>query len=206
MNLATRQLLDHVAARPVPPMSTSAKETFAKFARKYSKWLVMLDLITADVKKQDKPISELTREEAEEMVQDAEGVLRAEYYSDVRSIAQEIAGELTEKLKAGERGEKLREWLLERSDSAVDSHYRIVYTWQSQKVLLFSDSSGAYIENFGDEGIAEGGDIAWSKLAWAAMREDVREQLEAEGIDINEPDNEDTIEALGLAAEDENDE
>jgi hypothetical protein len=148
-----------------------------------------------------KPFSELTREEAESIVKDAESVLRAEYYTDIRELATEIKDELKEKLVAGESGEPLREWLIERVDEAVDGHHRVVYTWQSQKVLLFSDNSSAYSDIFGDEGIVENGDICWSRLAWAAMRADLNEQLEAEGIDLNDPDSDDTRDNLGLASE-----
>lgn len=144
----------------------------------------------------NKPYSELTREEAESLVKDAESVLRAEYYTDVRELASEIKEELKERLVAGEAGEPLREWLIERIDEAVDGHHRIIYTWQSQKLLLFSDNASAYADDFGDEGIVENGDICWNRLAWAAMRADLRDQLDAEGIDVNEPDGDSTRETL----------
>lgn len=201
MNVQTQQLLEHISKRPSPPQSTALKATFAKMVVKYSKWLVTLDTLTAAVKAADKHYSQMTREEAEQAVKEAEAVLRCEYYSDIRALAEEIKGELKERLVAGEDGEPLREWLIERCDSAVDNHYNVIYTAASQKVVLFSENSGAYVEDYGDEGLAEGGDIAWNKLAWAAMRRDVIEQLDAEGIDYNDPDSEDTREKLGLVAE-----
>jgi hypothetical protein len=205
MNAATQALIEHIAKRPAPPQATALKATFVKAAAKYSKWLITLDTLTAAVKAADKHYSQMTREEADAAVKEAEAVLRAEYWADIRGIVADIKSELKERLEAGEGGEPLREWLIEYTDSTVDGHHNVIYTYAAQKVVLFSDNAGAYVENYGDEGLADGGDINWSRLAWAAMREDVIEQLEAEGIEYNDPDSDATKEALGLAIDEDED-
>jgi len=148
-----------------------------------------------------KPFSELTREEAEKIVKDAEHVLRAEYWADVRGLAHSIMDELRDQIKDGNSGEPLREWLIEHINETIDGNERVIYTWQAQKTLLFTENQDAYVDQFGKEGIANDGAINWSGLAYCALEADVMEQLDAEGIDINDPDNDETKEALGLAEE-----
>lgn len=111
----------------------------------------------------EKPFSEMTREEAEQAVRDAESVLRAEYWQDVRNLAESVRDEWKEQIEQGNEGEPLREWLVEHIHETIDGTQRVIYTWQAQKAVLFSDNDGAYIEHFGSEGMVDrGGNINWS--------------------------------------------
>lgn len=139
--------------------------------------------------------------ETEITVHDAEGVLRREYWETVRRWAGYIKDELKEQIKAGVDGEALREWLLEYIQESLDSASDVIYTRQAQKVLLFSENQDAYAENCGSEGMVQRGVINWSALAYWALEADVYEQLAAEDIDVNDPDSDETHEALGLAVE-----
>jgi len=190
-------IIEHLAKRPSPPQKSSTKATLQKFATSYSRWTVKLNKLTAEYKP-PKHYSELTGDEARERVTEAEAVLRAEYWADIRGLADEIKSELTERLLQGESGEPLRGWLIERIEQSVDNHHNVIYTYAAQKVLLYSDNAGAYVEEFGDEGLAEGGDINWNRLAWAAMRRDVGEQLNDAGIDVNDPDGDSTCDSLEI--------
>lgn len=206
MNEQTRLLIEHIAKRPGPPQASALKATFARAAVAYSSWLVTLDTLTAAVKAADKPYSQMTREEAERAVDEAETVLRAEYWQDVRALADSIGADLRERLSEGEDGENLREWLIEYIEQSIDGHHNVIYTRAAQKVILYSDHSGAYADEFGEEGIVENGDISWSRLAYAAMRADVIEQLDANGIDVNEPDSQSTKDSLGIETDEDEDE
>lgn len=114
---------------------------------------------------------------------EAHRVLREDYYQDVRSLAEDLANEARERFKDGERD--LREWFIERLDEAVDGHQRCIYTAQAIETVLYSDNDGAYIDDFGDDGLVDQGQLNWGKLAWAALRRDVTEELERQGLDVN---------------------
>lgn len=113
--------------------------------------------------------------------------LRRDYNNDVRDLAESIKGELDERIADGEEGEALREWLIEHIDETIDGCARVIYTGKAQEALLFSSNDGAYADEFGPEGMVEGDCIMWSRLAYAAVRADVLEQLESDGVDVNNP-------------------
>jgi hypothetical protein len=120
------------------------------------------------------------------MREDAHRALRRDYWNDVCGLAKNILEEARTRYKAGETD--LREWAIEYVDECVDGHERVIYTGQAIETVLYSDNDGAYVEDFGADGLVEDGQINWSKLAWAALRRDVTEQLSAEGLDLNADD------------------
>jgi hypothetical protein len=110
---------------------------------------------------------------------DAIGALRAEYYSDIRDIAQEIK-------KAIEDGEiEDRDSLQTRIHETCDGNQWVIYTQNAQVVLLVSSNDGAYADEYGAEGMTTDGAINWSVMAYAAMEQDLMEQLDSEGVDVN---------------------
>lgn len=109
------------------------------------------------------------------------------YWKDVRDMAESIESELEDQIKEGTRGETLREWLSDHIHESIDGCARVIYTHQAQQCLLFSSNDGAYEEEFGPDGMVEDGCIMWSRLAYAAFRADVYEQLETNGVDVNNP-------------------
>lgn len=117
----------------------------------------------------------------EQQHEDAMRVLRAEYYQGVRSVAQDIGDRVKDKEITSQDD-------FERAiHEAVDGSYWVIYTHANMQVLMCSDNSDAYF----DEGIGSGeelcsrGGIDWMVLAFYAMERDVRQQIDAEGI---EPD------------------
>lgn len=112
---------------------------------------------------------------------------RSEYWNDVRDMAESISSEIDGQVKDGVTGESLREWLLEHIHESIDGCQRIIYTRQAQECLIYSDNDGAYIENFGTDGVVSDGCINWSALAFSAFEQDVIEQLDANGVDVNNP-------------------
>jgi hypothetical protein len=131
-----------------------------------------------------KPLSQLNEEEMREARQLALSILRADYYADVRNVASSIKDAVESKEVAD--AEQLSERIHEECDGAA----RVIYTAQAQEAILLSDNSSAYVDEFGEDGIVKGGDINWSALAFAAFQQDVREQLDAEGIDDSSFDEE----------------
>jgi hypothetical protein len=130
-----------------------------------------------------------------DILDEAHRIIRSDYYDDVRSVADDLA----EQWKSGEIGS--RDDFLERLSEAVDGTQRVIYTGQAMDGLRASDNSGAYIEDFGAEGAIENGDIAWSRLMFAAMERDVTEQLEALGVDVNREPPQPTDECEGCTHE-----
>ncbi len=109
----------------------------------------------------------------EEQHDQAMRVLRQEYYKSVRGIVQE----LRERLKAGD----ISDWD-QAVNEAVDGSYWVIYTHANMQVLMCSDHHDAYTEDFGQAPV-EGDSINWGALAFGALYRDVREQLDAEGVE-----------------------
>ena len=127
----------------------------------------------------------MTKEERDELtVSDAMGIIRRDYYNDVSDMAEQII-------------EQAREWFKEDSlDSSdihqyvhesIDGSQRVIYTVQAQQCLMVSDNDGAYLDDFGAEGIATDAGIKWSLLAYCAFEADILEHLSDEGFDLNDP-------------------
>lgn len=114
----------------------------------------------------------------EEQHDEAMRVLRAEYYQGVRSIAQD----LIERAKSGEISDA--EMLNDATSEAVDDSYWVIYTHANFQVLLCTDHHDEYMENFGEVPMDGRDSIKWSALAYAALERDVRDQIEAEGIEF----------------------
>lgn len=116
---------------------------------------------------------------AEQNFSDALSILRADYYGDIRSYAEEIKQEI----KDGEIED--RDSLSNRVWEVADGTQWVIYTQKAQIVLLCSDNDNAYADEFGTEGVAdECGGVNWLRLAFAAVHRDIFEQLEAEGVNV----------------------
>lgn len=106
---------------------------------------------------------------------DAVRALRAEYYTDVKSMAEDLIS----RIKASEI--KDEEGLSEAVWEDVDSSQWVIYTFRARQVLFVSDNCDAYF----DEGIGDGAELVSTDglkveaLAFFAMREDLQELLEA---------------------------
>ena len=119
----------------------------------------------------------------EDQVSDALSILQGDYYRNT------IGGLVACFRDAAQSGE------IEDQDSAetwihetIDGHHDVIYTACAQTVCLVSQNDGAYIDNFGTEGLCEDGAISWSRLAYAAMEADLREALDNDGVDLDAPE------------------
>ena len=110
--------------------------------------------------------------------EEAMRVLRADYYQSVRSVAHDLASEV----KNGSITSQ-DEWET-AINQAVDGTEWVIYTQKHFQVLFCSDNHNAYVENYGQAPV-EGDDINWAALAFAALEADVRQQIEAEGLEPN---------------------
>lgn len=135
-----------------------------------------------------KPYHEMNRQERERAASDALNNLRADYYTDVTDTADSIRESVQEAFDSGKRGEELRECLLTAMHETIDGCSRVIYTFQAQLGLLMSDNAGAYVDNFGTDGVAIDGDLNWSALMFSALEQDVFEHWDAHNLDVNEPE------------------
>jgi hypothetical protein len=89
-------------------------------------------------------------------------IKRRAYFDTVRGIVADaeraiLDGELEDR-------EALSTWLHE----TIDGHHDVIYTYAAQDVLRYSENDGAYVENFGTDGVTDqSGGINWSALAFA---------------------------------------
>lgn len=121
----------------------------------------------------------MARDITEKQHDEAVRVLRAEYYSAVRAIVDEAMGEMKDGTIADR--EALDEWI----HQSVDGSYWVIYTHANMQVLFVSDNDDAYMDDFGDAPV-EGGNINWAALAFAAMRRDIYNLVDAYEDEIDE--------------------
>lgn len=114
----------------------------------------------------------MPRDITEKKHDEAVRVLRAEYYQAVRSLVDEAMSEM----KSGDITD--REGLDEYIHQSVDGSYWVIYTRANMQVLFVSDNDDAYMDDFGEAPV-DGGNINWAALAFAAMRRDVQDLLDA---------------------------
>lgn len=99
-----------------------------------------------------------------------EEATRDDYLEHVRDCAAEY-------LKDIKAGEYTREDFLERLHEDVDSDRWVIYTHLAQLVLTYSSNDGAYFDNFRVEGATDKNGIRWSALAYAALEQDILDEL-----------------------------
>jgi hypothetical protein len=114
----------------------------------------------------------------EDIVSNARCIMRQEYHDSVESAAQGIKDEYCQ---GGYNGD--RDQLIEAIDSCADSH--VTYTSRAQECLLYSNNDCAGIDELGADGFDWKSGIPWSQLAYFAFRQDLCEELDSMGIDIN---------------------
>lgn len=117
------------------------------------------------------------REREDRALMKAQERCRASYFADVREVAEEFVS----MWNAGKFSS--REDAIEWIDQSVDGSGRVMYTGEAMDCLRYSDNDGAYVEEFGAEGIVKDGDINWFTLAYSAFRADIMEHID---VDMNE--------------------
>jgi len=115
----------------------------------------------------------------EKLVETGLNANRRQYYSSVRGVAHDLVrrvldGEITD---PDELNEAIHE--------SVDGNHWVIYTHASMLCLLASDNDGQYFEEgLGADGVCTDDGINWAALAFAAMRQDVVEDLERIDSDL----------------------
>ena len=109
-------------------------------------------------------------------------------YPEVVAEAVDILiDETKDEYDEGTTGEALREWFNERICELCDGHQWVIYTHYAKRIVCESSNADAYGLNYGTEGMIGEGDIAWSKLAYAALETDIYEELDRRNFDVNDP-------------------
>lgn len=107
-------------------------------------------------------------------IDEAQGVLRADYYEDVQGV---VDG-LHEAIMSGEleTEEDAETWLHE----TVDGHGRVIYTGQAIECLRYcsSGNENAYTDQTSGPATDDSGCINWSILAYYAFLADIRADLD----------------------------
>jgi len=109
------------------------------------------------------------------------------YPQVVTEAAECLIEEAQDEYDDGTTGEALREWFSERVWETCDGHKWVIYTHHAKRIVCESDNADAYGLNYGTEGMIGEGDIAWSRLAYAALEADIYEELDRQGFDVNDP-------------------
>lgn len=113
-------------------------------------------------------------------VKEAIRILTADYYSDVRDVAESVLERMIEAGEDAEYSDILHE--------EVDGTQRVIYTFQAKLGVVMSDNADAFFEEFGDEGACTKDGIAWERICFVAMERDVGELLDAHGFDSQDPE------------------
>ena len=102
------------------------------------------------------------------------------YWQDVTDMADQVEE------YAKENDWPDREAIFDYMHDSIDGCGRIIYTQNAKECLVFSRNDGAYVDQFGKEGVTDGqGNLNWSALAYAAFEADVFEELSSRGFDLN---------------------
>lgn len=110
------------------------------------------------------------------------------YWSDVRSAADDLESWVKEQLKDDISNEALREALIDHTHEYVDGHSRVIYTGLAKECVCISPNDGHAVSEglVGPNDFRDG--IPWSALAYCAFEQDIFEELDSRGHDVNRPD------------------
>lgn len=105
---------------------------------------------------------------ADERLESARRVLRADYWADVRNVADDIRSAIES------RDLDTEDAVAERLDEIVDGHSRVIYTGQAIEGLLYTDNESAYYDAMGQWPDDES---PWFALMYYAFRADILDTL-----------------------------
>lgn len=122
----------------------------------------------------------LTLHDHDALIEEGRRICERDYWDDVRGCAESLVERIKEKTYI-----KTSEDLREAIHNDVDGSARVIYTHLAIECLRFSKYDGRAVE----EGLVDASQfkdgIPWSALAYAAFEQDVYDQLDALGIDVN---------------------
>lgn len=109
----------------------------------------------------------------DERIDAARRILRADYWQDVRNVADNLRDEI----KAGNITS--RDEADTYLDESVDGHQRVIYTAQAIEGLLYTDNESAYVDETGSPPPSQAfeDNSAWSQLMYYAFRADILDTL-----------------------------
>lgn len=104
------------------------------------------------------------------------GMLSKWHHAEVKSLAEDYI----KRIKAKEFDDA--DELMEDLDQTIDGHQHVIYTYLAKLTCLASDNEGAYEDATGEEhGTPE-------QIAYFALKQDVLEEMERQGVDPNDSD------------------
>jgi len=108
--------------------------------------------------------------DADERLDAARGVLRADYWQDVANVISWLRHEISNGSITD------TDAATQHIDETVDGHQRVIYTGQAIECLLFSLNEDAYQDETGDSPDMSDGSH-WSQLAYYAFRADIMAEI-----------------------------
>lgn len=117
----------------------------------------------------------------EQALVDLEKLIRSNYYDTVVTEAQSIIKDIQD--GHIEDDEQLSEAL----NNVAGESYWTCNNAAAKATVLVSDNNGDSIEQFGSDGLVEHSELHWLRLAYGAFRQDIVNELEKEGVDLNDP-------------------
>lgn len=156
-----------------------------KDPRSEEQWMVLFDDAMVQSPQFESALRKVKGpQEIEDNVNSARAVLTRDYKNDVSSLVESIASAIDSGDVAAGDGDALIEYI----DQTIDGTQRVIYTQEAKEgLILGTDNEDAYSDDFGEEGIVQGGSINWSALMYAAMRQDVYSAMERKGINLQDP-------------------
>lgn len=130
---------------------------------------------------QDGRAPETERERYDRQLDEAERLVRSDYYRTVRSYAEAIKADLVAGSLDGDEALDRRVW------ETADGTNLVIVTNLAQRTLWISDHSDASLEDgiMDDAGVGRDQSVHWSGLAMGAFMRDLWEALETIGVDRN---------------------
>ncbi len=123
-----------------------------------------------------------TTQEQQNRIEDAQRVLREDYYRDVQAVAENLKQQIDD----GDFDD--REAFLDALHETIDGHRRVIITWQAMQGVIFSSQDADLgIEEYGADAFDLSDGIPWSQLMYPIFERDVIETLETMGVDVNDP-------------------
>ena len=102
-----------------------------------------------------------------------------EYRQEISDLAESLVDEMEN---------HDRDSWLEYMHETIDGHSFCIYTAESQDVIRHSNNDGAAVDNFGADGIVQDGQLNWAMMAYCAIEQDVLEEIDRQGHDVNDDD------------------
>lgn len=118
------------------------------------------------------------------------GMSNTEYWQEVHSIVDS----LIEEREPDDTEDDLQERLWED----VDGHEWVIYTGYHYEILQHTDNDSYYVDNFGADGLTDGGHLRTELLAFGALYADCMDYFSRQEVDYDEEEDPEPEESARL--------